>query len=67
MDINRAWNMPVGGFIQELKSLKEEVNKINEVSQTHLRLPSVSRKREKSTLLPQFDKLFTFLKFANKQ
>ena len=32
VDINRAWNMPVGGFIQELKSLKEEVNKINEVS-----------------------------------
>ena len=32
VDINRAWNMPVGGFIQELKSLKEEVNKINEAS-----------------------------------
>ena len=32
VDINRAWNMPVGGFIQELKSLKEEVKKINEVS-----------------------------------
>ena len=59
--------MPVGGFIQELKSLKEEVRKINEVSSTLCHSVATGLwKVGKSNMVPLFAKLSLSLRAKNK-